>query len=81
MATMAVDRRELSFWHATLPAAASPRPALARDIDCDVAVLGIGCTVLRIQANGKLRRRLRAQPLQIHRYQFPLALRRQSGGV
>lgn len=36
----------LSFWHSSLPDRLAPRPALDRDIDCDVAVIGAGYTGL-----------------------------------
>jgi glycine/D-amino acid oxidase-like deaminating enzyme len=40
------DYRELSLWHATAADDWSPRPPLAGDTDCDVAVVGAGFTGL-----------------------------------
>lgn len=38
--------RELSLWHDTVEAPASPRPPLEQDIDVDVAIVGAGYTGL-----------------------------------
>ncbi|MDT8320704.1 MAG: FAD-dependent oxidoreductase [Xanthomonadales bacterium] len=43
---MTVNEHELSFWHSTLTSARAPRPALERDTECDVAVVGAGYTGL-----------------------------------
>lgn len=38
--------RGLSFWHDSVPGSLAPRPALAQDIDVDVAIAGAGYTGL-----------------------------------
>jgi glycine/D-amino acid oxidase-like deaminating enzyme len=38
--------RDLSFWHASLPGALEPRPALHGETRCDVAIVGAGYTGL-----------------------------------
>jgi glycine/D-amino acid oxidase-like deaminating enzyme len=40
------DYRKLSFWHATLPGALEPRPALQAETRCDVLIVGAGYTGL-----------------------------------
>ena len=40
------DYRDLSFWHASLPGALGPRPALQTETRCDVAIVGAGYTGL-----------------------------------
>src|ERR1700689_2237211 len=42
----ASDYRRLSFWHDTVPGPLAPRPALAEDIEVDVAIAGAGLTGL-----------------------------------
>ncbi len=41
-----MDHRDRSFWLATVPGSLEPRPALDRDLDVDVAVVGGGYTGL-----------------------------------
>ncbi len=43
---LAGDFRRLSFWHETVPDDLTPRPALAGDLDVDVAIIGGGLTGL-----------------------------------
>src|SRR4051812_14397632 len=41
-----VTLRRLSLWHETVPGPLTPRPALDRDLDVDVAIVGAGYTGL-----------------------------------